>query len=213
MITHSAAFSIEEGYRCTRELLGQAGGQGAGAAGPACTAIAAANDMLAIGCYKALEEAGLRCPEDLSVIGFNDMPFSTGSAAAATIAFRYQGGRTEPQLPLVGPGDEPGRRLAPAGRRAPPPPPPDMAYPAGVSCRPAIGGVRRCWCGMFAQPWLPSSSSSSRLAGHAVPAGPCPARGRSVRRRPRSAAGRYRSGYQVARAPRSRPARSRAGPA
>jgi LacI family transcriptional regulator len=31
--------------------------------------------MLAIGCYGALDELGLRCPEDISVIGFNDMPF------------------------------------------------------------------------------------------------------------------------------------------
>ena len=39
------------------------------------TAIVAANDMLAVGCYGALDELGLRCPEDISVIGFNDMPF------------------------------------------------------------------------------------------------------------------------------------------
>jgi LacI family transcriptional regulator len=31
--------------------------------------------MLAVGCYAALDEAGLRCPEDLSLVGFNDMPF------------------------------------------------------------------------------------------------------------------------------------------
>jgi LacI family transcriptional regulator len=39
------------------------------------TAVAAANDMLAVGCYSALDERSLRCPEDISVIGFNDMPF------------------------------------------------------------------------------------------------------------------------------------------
>lgn len=39
------------------------------------TAIVAANDMLAIGCYDALEERGLTCPDDVSVTGFNDMPF------------------------------------------------------------------------------------------------------------------------------------------
>ena len=102
LITHSAAFSIEEGYRCTRELLGQAGGQGAGAAGPACTAIAAANDMLAIGCYKALEEAGLHCPEDVSVIGFNDMPFIDRlRPPLSTIAFpHYQVGTEAAQLLL-----------------------------------------------------------------------------------------------------------------
>jgi LacI family transcriptional regulator len=37
--------------------------------------VAAANDMLAVGCYSALDERSLRCPEDISVIGFNDMPF------------------------------------------------------------------------------------------------------------------------------------------
>jgi LacI family transcriptional regulator len=31
--------------------------------------------MLAVGCYAALDEAGLSCPEDISVVGFNDMPF------------------------------------------------------------------------------------------------------------------------------------------
>jgi LacI family transcriptional regulator len=39
------------------------------------TAIVAANDRLAIGCYDALERSGLRCPEDISIVGFNDMPF------------------------------------------------------------------------------------------------------------------------------------------
>ena len=40
-----------------------------------CTAVAAGNDMLAIGCLAALEEMGLNCPADMSVVGFNDMPF------------------------------------------------------------------------------------------------------------------------------------------
>jgi LacI family transcriptional regulator len=31
--------------------------------------------MLAVGCYAAIEEAGLQCPADISVVGFNDMPF------------------------------------------------------------------------------------------------------------------------------------------
>jgi LacI family transcriptional regulator len=39
------------------------------------TAVVAANDMLAIGCYDALQERGLVCPDDVSVTGFNDMPF------------------------------------------------------------------------------------------------------------------------------------------
>jgi LacI family transcriptional regulator len=66
------AFSVEEGVRCTRLLLDQCA---AVPGRPGCTAIFAANDMLAVGCYSALDEAGLNCPEDMSVVGFNDMPF------------------------------------------------------------------------------------------------------------------------------------------
>jgi len=39
------------------------------------TAVVAANDLLALGCYDALLESGLDCPKDISVTGFNDMPF------------------------------------------------------------------------------------------------------------------------------------------
>ena len=39
------------------------------------TAVVAANDLLALGCFDALNERGLSCPEDVSVTGFNDMPF------------------------------------------------------------------------------------------------------------------------------------------
>jgi LacI family transcriptional regulator len=40
------------------------------------TAVVAANDLLALGAYDALEAAGLTCPDDISVTGFNDMPFA-----------------------------------------------------------------------------------------------------------------------------------------
>ena len=39
------------------------------------TAVVAANDLLALGCYDALLEFGLECPSEISVTGFNDMPF------------------------------------------------------------------------------------------------------------------------------------------
>lgn len=39
------------------------------------TAVAAGNDLLALGCYDGLAEAGLSCPDDMSVAGFNDLPF------------------------------------------------------------------------------------------------------------------------------------------
>jgi LacI family transcriptional regulator len=38
------------------------------------TAVAAANDLLALGLYQELASRGLLCPEDISVVGHNDMP-------------------------------------------------------------------------------------------------------------------------------------------
>jgi LacI family transcriptional regulator len=42
---------------------------------PDATAILAGNDLLALGCYDSLRARGLRCPDDVSIIGHNDMPF------------------------------------------------------------------------------------------------------------------------------------------
>lgn len=39
------------------------------------TAVLSANDLLALGCFDALAERGMRCPDDISVTGFNHMPF------------------------------------------------------------------------------------------------------------------------------------------
>jgi LacI family transcriptional regulator len=41
---------------------------------PKATAVLAGNDLLALGCYDSLRAAGKRCPEDVSVVGHNDMP-------------------------------------------------------------------------------------------------------------------------------------------
>jgi LacI family transcriptional regulator len=61
------AITIEEGARVGAALLAEH---------PEVTAIVAGNDLMALGCYDALRAAGLRCPEDVSVIGFNDMAFA-----------------------------------------------------------------------------------------------------------------------------------------
>ncbi len=39
------------------------------------TAIVAGNDLVALGCYDVFAERGIECPTDMSVVGFNDMPF------------------------------------------------------------------------------------------------------------------------------------------
>ena len=39
------------------------------------TAVVAGNDLIALGALDALRRAGIRCPGDVSVTGFNDMPF------------------------------------------------------------------------------------------------------------------------------------------
>jgi LacI family transcriptional regulator len=44
-------------------------------ANPGITAILAANDQLAIGAIEAARSMRRRCPQDLSVVGYNDMPF------------------------------------------------------------------------------------------------------------------------------------------
>ncbi len=66
LVTFANGFTRAEGQRCLVEAL---------ARGRDFTAVVAGNDLLALGCYAALEEKGLSCPEDVSVVGFNDMPF------------------------------------------------------------------------------------------------------------------------------------------
>jgi LacI family transcriptional regulator len=65
-VRFGAYFTEEEGARASDELLDAA---------PGVTAIVAGNDLMAIGCYDTLEKRGLSCPEDISIVGFNDMPF------------------------------------------------------------------------------------------------------------------------------------------
>jgi LacI family transcriptional regulator len=56
----------QEGARALRELLDS---------GTEMTAVVAGNDLVALGCYDVFAERGISCPRDVSVVGFNDMPF------------------------------------------------------------------------------------------------------------------------------------------
>jgi len=46
------------------------------AADPAPTALICANDLMAVGAMEYCREIGLRCPEDVSIVGFDDLPLS-----------------------------------------------------------------------------------------------------------------------------------------
>jgi len=47
-------------------------------------AIVAASDMMAVGAIVAIEEAGLRVPEDIAVVGYDDSPFAAAMWPALT---------------------------------------------------------------------------------------------------------------------------------
>lgn len=48
------------------------------------TAVIVGNDTMAVGVYKAVAEAGLKVPDDISVVGFNDQPGSKYMVPALT---------------------------------------------------------------------------------------------------------------------------------
>ncbi|MBD8892571.1 LacI family DNA-binding transcriptional regulator [Roseibium litorale] len=56
---------LETGYMLAQKLL---------AVAPLPDAIVTANDNMAIGAYRAIQEAGLSIPEDIAVVSFNDIP-------------------------------------------------------------------------------------------------------------------------------------------
>jgi LacI family transcriptional regulator len=75
LIRIGESFGEAAGMRSLRSLLDS---------GAQFTAVLAGNDLMALGCYEALAERGLRCPEDVSVVGFNDMHFADKFAPPLT---------------------------------------------------------------------------------------------------------------------------------
>ncbi len=63
-----SAFTVEAGYRHTRSLL---------SLDPAPTAIVTGNDLQAVGAIQAVRAHGLRVPEDVSIVGFDDLSFAS----------------------------------------------------------------------------------------------------------------------------------------
>ena len=93
-------YDRRSGYEATLELLRR---------DPTITAVVAANDSVALGACAALRESGLRIPEDVSVAGFDDLPFSIDAVPALTTV----------RLPLAEAGARAGRIAM--GREEPPP--------------------------------------------------------------------------------------------
>ncbi|MFG2647118.1 LacI family DNA-binding transcriptional regulator [Streptomyces sp. NPDC048436] len=99
-LTVHGPYTRQSGYEATLELLRRS---------PDLTAIVAANDTVALGAAAALRERGLRIPEDISVAGFDDLPFSVDAVPALTTV----------RLPLHEAGARAGRLAT--GAEAPPP--------------------------------------------------------------------------------------------
>jgi LacI family transcriptional regulator len=93
LVLVAEAFTESEGARLCEQLM---------AGGHEFTAVAAANDLLALGCYDVFADRGVRCPEEISVIGFNDMPFAARFHPPLTTVHipHYDIGRAAAQLML-----------------------------------------------------------------------------------------------------------------
>ncbi|WP_216843700.1 LacI family DNA-binding transcriptional regulator [Phytoactinopolyspora alkaliphila] len=68
-------FTRSFGYAGARDLLRRR---------PDVTAIFSATDVVATGVLQAVRDAGLRCPDDVSVTGYDDIPFAADFAPALT---------------------------------------------------------------------------------------------------------------------------------
>jgi len=64
----SGDFTQASGHAAVRRLLAE---------GVRADAVFAANDMMAVGALLALQEAGLNCPNDMAVVGFDDVPIAS----------------------------------------------------------------------------------------------------------------------------------------
>ena len=89
--TQAADFNKHDGYEKGKRLL---------ALRQPPTAIFAANDLVAFGVLAALREEGLRCPEDVSVVGFDNLDDSDAVVPALTTVdqFGYDLGANAAQI-------------------------------------------------------------------------------------------------------------------
>jgi DNA-binding LacI/PurR family transcriptional regulator len=75
VVSKGERWNYQAGYETMQELL---------ASDPLPTAVFAASDQMAIGAYRAIAEAGLRVPDDFSIIGFDDIDAAAFAVPALT---------------------------------------------------------------------------------------------------------------------------------
>jgi LacI family transcriptional regulator len=75
LVSNTKKYTIAEGFAACEALLRRAS---------KFTAILAGNDLIAMGCIDALNKAGKRVPEDISIVGGNDIPFLSRMVPALT---------------------------------------------------------------------------------------------------------------------------------
>ena len=95
------------------------------------TAVFAVNDLAAIGALRALHEAGLQVPRDMSLVGFNDLPMVAQTSPRLTtmhVPLRDMGVAAAERLLAVLAGRETGRTM--------------VAMPVELVCRDSTGPLR-----------------------------------------------------------------------
>ncbi|MGY1814916.1 LacI family DNA-binding transcriptional regulator [Blastococcus sp. SYSU D00820] len=107
-VIEASAYQMDAGEQCMDQLLDS---------DPEITAVLAANDLLALGCYRSLRRRGLDIPGHISVAGFNDLPlvdlvqpplttahielYDLGAEAARLLLERVSGGDVRPKSVLL----------------------------------------------------------------------------------------------------------------
>jgi LacI family transcriptional regulator len=99
-----ADFKEPGGYRATQALL-------AGSPGERPDALFVANNLMTLGALHAVHEAGLRVPEDVAIVGFDDAPWTPFTSPALTVVAQptYEIGLRAAEL-LATAGDSEGSR-------------------------------------------------------------------------------------------------------
>lgn len=101
LIIEAGAFRTATGQLACQRLLDS---------GQEFTAIVAANDLIALGCYDVLGAAGLSIPTDVSVTGYNDMMFADRVAPPLTsvsVPYREMGAAAADTVLALIEGDAP----------------------------------------------------------------------------------------------------------